>query len=71
MKITSAIVGRSCDQNVAIGNIHCNTLVCHRAAEKAPASHSHNSHKWRYTFGVVHVRESYRYFRQRNPSAHD
>src|SRR5260370_9105839 len=71
MKITSAIAGRSCDQYVAIGNIHCNTRVCHRVAERGPASPSHSSHRWRYTFGLHHVRETHPYFRQMNPSAHD
>ncbi len=72
MNITNAIVGRSYDQYVAIDNIHCNTRVCHHAAERVPASPYHSSHRWHYTFDVLHpVRETHRYFRQRNPSAHD
>jgi len=69
MKITSAIGGRSCGQDVAIGNNRCNTRVCHLAAEKAPVPPCHNWHKWRYTFGVHHVRDTHCSFRQRNPSA--
>ncbi len=71
MNITSAIAGRSSDQYVALDNIHCNRWVCHRAAEKAPASPSHSSHRWRYTFDVVHVRETHHHFHQRNHPARD
>jgi len=69
MKITNAIVGRSCDQHVAIGSNHCNTRVYLLAAEKALAPHSRSSRRWRYTLGVHHVREIRRYFCQRNFSA--
>ena len=70
MKTTNATVGHLCDQYVALGSNHCNRRVCLLVAEKALASHYRSSHRWRYTFGVYHVREIHRYFCQRNSSAH-
>jgi hypothetical protein len=66
MSMTSAIVGRSKERDVAPGNRRCNTRVCHRAAEKAPASPPHSSRRWRYTFGVIRIREPCRSLHQRS-----
>jgi len=56
MRITSAICGHLCGQSSAAGNNYCNTQACLLVAGKAPAPHSHNSHRWPYTSGVARGR---------------
>ena len=68
---TSAIAGRLKNRDVVPGNRRCNTRVCHRAAEKAPASAPHNSRRWRYTFGAIRSREPCRPLYWSSPVARD